>query len=111
MTPRPDALRAQSARRRRIALLPAAMCLAAPASAWNFGIPRLEDLGPKWDVLSVGQTPEEVVRVMGSPQGRTETVTAGISHLTLTWKDVGGHHYTARFVAGRLYVKQLFRPL
>lgn len=44
---------------------------------------------------------------MGSPSGRTETLTMGVPHLSLEWKDIRGYRYSARFLAGRLYAKEM----
>lgn len=79
---------------------------ARDASALDFTLPRFEDLRPKWAALSLGQRPELVLTLMGEPSGRTETVTAGVPHLVLVWKDIRGQQYTARFLAGYLYAKQ-----
>lgn len=85
-----------------------AVSLALPtaAQAIDFSLPKLEDLREKWSNVGMGATDALVVQVMGSPNGRTETQTMGVPHMTLEWKDIKGFRYTARFLGGRLYAKQ-----
>jgi hypothetical protein len=101
-----------AARRRALRAVPALAVLAATlpgggAHAFDLSIPKLEDLRPKWDAVGLGDTADEVIQRMGSPNGRTEVQTMGLAQLTLEWKDVRGWHYTARFLAGRLYAKEM----
>lgn len=83
-----------------------ALALSGPVGALDLGLPRFEDLRPRFEAVALGMTPEEVVRAMGgSPNGRTETQTMGVPHLTLEWRDFT-NQYVTRFLAGRLYFKQ-----
>lgn len=84
-----------------------AMALPLSAAAIDWTIPRFEDLQPKWAHVEAGQSPAAVALVMGEPTARTETVVAGVNCLELEWKDIKGNRYTAKFVAGRLYAKQV----
>ena len=93
--------------RRTLLGLAAGLAMAQTAHALDLGLPKLEDLRPKWDSLGLGTTAETVVQVMGSPSGRTETQAMGVPHLLLEWKDIKGLHYSARFLAGRLYAKEM----
>lgn len=81
------------------------LAAAQPTLALDLGLPSFEDLRPKFEAVILGMTPEEAVRSMGNPRGRTETQTMGVPHLTLEWRDMS-YLYTARFLAGRLYFKQ-----
>lgn len=84
----------------------ATLALLRPAAALDLGLPRFEDLRPRFEAVTMGMTPEEVVRAMGSgPNGRTETQTMGVPHLTLVWRDFS-NQYVVRLLAGRLYFKQ-----
>lgn len=91
------------------ALLAAALLLAGRpcAAAPDFSLPRLEDLRPKWAALGMGVTSELVLQVMGTPNGRSETQTMGLAQLTLEWKDIHGYRYAAKFLANRLYAKEM----
>jgi len=94
---------------RRQALLATALTglalLCRPAAAID--LPRLDDLRPKWDAVALGDTPEQVLQRMGNPNRRTELQTLGVARLDLVWKDIRGPLYTARFLAGRLYAKEM----
>lgn len=70
-------------------------------------LPRLDDLRPKWEAVSEGDSVEQVVQRMGSPNRRTEARTLGVSRVDLVWRDIRGQLYTARFFAGRLYAKEV----
>ena len=74
---------------------------------FGLGLPKLEDLRPKWDAVGLGTSADLVIQLMGGPNGRTETQTMGVPHLTLDWKDIRGYRYTARFLGGRLYAKEM----
>lgn len=87
------------------AVLPALALQAAQASA--FDLPRFDDLRPKWEVVTEGDSIEQVVLRMGNPNRRNETRVLGVSRVDLTWKDIRGPLYTARFFAGRLYAKEV----
>jgi hypothetical protein len=91
-------------RHKRLALL-AGMVLAGPVTALDVALPRLEDLRPRFEAVTLGMSPEEVLSAMGSPSGRTETQAMGVPHLTLEWRDLS-HQYVARLLGGRLYFKQ-----
>lgn len=86
---------------------------ALPALAWPVAqavaidLPRLDDLRPKWDAVSEGDSIEQVVLRMGNPNRRSEVRTLGVSRTDLVWRDIRGPHYTARFFAGRLYAKEV----
>jgi len=84
----------------------AATALPSAALAIDLTLPRFEDLRAKWETVGLGLAPELVVQLMGSPNGRTETQTMGVPHLALAWKDIKGNHFTAKFLAGRLYAKE-----
>ena len=92
-------------------LAAAAMCattaLPTAALALDLTLPKFEDLRAKWESVGLGLAPELVVQLMGSPNGRTEIQTMGVPHLALEWKDIKGNHYTAKFLAGRLYAKEM----
>lgn len=92
--------------RRTLLGLAIGLPVAHTAHALELGLSRFEDLRPKWDCLGLGTTVETVVQVMGSPSARTETQTLGVPYLRLEWKDIS-RHYSARFVAGRLYAKEM----
>lgn len=81
------------------------LTLAGSAAALDLGLPRFEDLRPRFETVTVGMMPEEAIRTMGKPNGRTETEMMGVPHLELEWRDVS-NQYIARFVAGRLYFKK-----
>ncbi|MBQ0942276.1 hypothetical protein KAK07_02885 [Ideonella sp. 4Y16] len=85
-------------------LLAVATC-ASPAHGWDLGLPRLEDLRPKWAAVELGATEAVVLQLMGDPITRTEAQTLGLQRLTLEWADLPGRCYRAEFVAGRLYQK------
>lgn len=85
----------------------AATALPTAALAIDLTLPKFEDLRAKWETVGLGLAPELVVQLMGSPNGRTETQTMGVPHLALEWKDIKGNHYTAKFLAGRLYAKEM----
>lgn len=99
----------QTTPRRRASLVAVALAMVAPisANAFDLRLPKLEDLRPKWANVEMGQTPAVVVQVMGDPSARTESEIAGIARLDLEWKDIKGNHYTAKFLAGRLFAKQV----
>lgn len=92
--------------RRTLLGLAVGLPVAHTAHALELGLPRFEDLRPKWDGLGLGTTVETVVQVMGSSSGRTETQTLGVPYLLLEWKDMS-RRYRAHFVAGRLYAKEM----
>lgn len=77
------------------------------AQAAALDLPRLDDLRPKWDAVSEGDSIEQVVLRMGNPNRRNEVRTLGISRTDLVWRDIRGPLYTARFLAGRLYAKEV----
>lgn len=83
----------------------AALALSLPAAAFNFTLPRFEDLRPRFDTVKLGASPEDAERALGKPHSRTETQAMGVPHVTLTWRDLS-NHYEARFLAGHLYFKQ-----
>ena len=99
----------QGTSQRRACLFGLALSMTAPTSALalDLTLPKFEDLRAKWASVEMGHTPALVVQLMGGPNGRTEAVTAGVERLELEWKDIKGNHYTARFLAGRLYAKQV----
>ena len=78
---------------------------ALPATA--FDLPRFDDLRPKWEQVAMGDTPEQVVLRMGNPNRRSEQQLMGVVRLDLVWKDIRSQQYTARFLAGRLYAKDM----
>ena len=94
---------------RRLLLQRAALsALALPAvPAVAFDLPRLDDLRPKWEAVSEGDSIEQVLLRMGNPNRRNEARTLGVSRVDLVWKDIRGPLYTARFLAGRLYAKEV----
>ena len=106
----------QSPNRRQFLALPpitalagALASLSAPfeAQALDLSLPKFEDLRAKWESVGLGATDALVVQVMGTPNGRTETQTMGVPHVTLEWKDIKGYRYAARFLGGRLYAKEM----
>ena len=105
MTPAPT--------RRQFLVIPWAAALGtglAPtgnALALDFSLPKLEDLREKWAAVGLGATDALVIQAMGNPNPRTETQTMGVPHLTLGWKDIRGFRFSARFLAGRLYAKEM----
>ena len=92
---------------RRNCLMAVLVALPGAATAFDLSLPKFEDLREKWASVGLGLSPELVQQVMGSPNGRTDTQTMGVPHLTLAWKDIRGYHYTAKFLAGRLYAKEM----
>lgn len=106
LTTKPQQLRST---RRALLAMAASTVLAMPgaASALDLTLPKFEDLREKWASVGLGLVPELVQQLMGSPNGRTETQTMGVPHLTLEWKDIRGNRYTAKFLAGRLYAKEM----
>lgn len=94
-------------RPRRSALAAGLAVLTAtlPAAAFDLGLPRLEDLRPRFETVKLGMSPDDAVRAMANPHARTETQVMGVPHLTLAWRDLS-NHYEARFLAGHLYFKQ-----
>lgn len=76
------------------------------AAEFQITLPSFLDLGSKWALVSLGTPPETVTEAMGSVAERTESHTLGVAHLTLVWRDLK-YRYTARFVAGRLYNKDM----
>ncbi|MBQ0944030.1 hypothetical protein KAK07_11860 [Ideonella sp. 4Y16] len=82
--------------------------LAVPAcEAIALDLPRLDDLRPKWDALTEGDSIDQVVLRMGNPNRRSEARMLGVTRTDLAWKDIRGPLYTARFFAGRLYAKEV----
>lgn len=68
--------------------------------------PALTDQRPKFEALGYGITPTDAETIMGAPTARHELGTVlGASHSTLIWVDLNSR-YTARFLAGRLYLKE-----
>ena len=95
-------------RRALLASLACGLALNGPvARAFDFSLPSFEDLRPKWAAVSVGDSIDQVQQRMGSPNTRTETQVLGVPQTALAWKDVRGYRYTARFLAGLLYAKEL----
>jgi len=96
------------ARRRFLSLSPLlALAGSDAALALDFSLPKLEDLRDKWATVGLGASAALVIKAMGEPNGRTETETLGLQRMTLEWKDIKGFRYTARFLAGRLFDKQM----
>jgi hypothetical protein len=77
------------------------------AQAQAFELPRFEDLRPRWNTLSEGDSLDQVLRQMGPPNRRSEVRTLGVSRTDLVWKDIRGNVYTARFLVGRLFAKEV----
>lgn len=90
-----------------LAAATASLALPTAAQAIDLALPKLEDLREKWAAVGIGATDALVIQVMGSPNGRTETQTMGVPHMTLEWKDIKGFRYAARFLGGRLYAKEM----
>jgi len=90
-----------------LGLAVASLAVCHQAQAVDFSLPKLEDLGEKWAAVGLGDSDAQALKAMGGANGRTETQTMGVAHLTLEWKDIKGFRYTARFLAGRLYLKQI----
>ena len=105
----PIAIDVPDASQRRACLFALALSISVPTSALalDLTLPKFEDLRPKWASVEMGHTSAVVVQLMGDPNSRTESVTAGVERLELQWKDIKGNHYTAKFLAGRLYAKQI----
>jgi len=80
----------------------------ADAFAWPQWLrpPALTDQQPKFNALAVGSTTTDAETIMGPPNFRHEVSTVlGTTHITLIWIDLNSR-YTARFLAGRLYLKE-----
>lgn len=99
----------QNCTRRRLLVLAPLLGLAGSdlALALDFSLRRLEDLRDKWASVGPGASAALVVKAMGEPNTRTETETLGVQRMTLEWKDILGFRYTARFLAGYLFDKQM----
>lgn len=75
--------------------------------ASNLGdiVAPFEDLLPKFQSLSMGQTMAEVVTIMGKPSAIEANEYVGIAIHLITWTNLRGQRFSARFVHGRLASK------
>ena len=83
-----------------------ALPIATP-QAFALEVPRFSELSSQWGRVQVGDTPAQVVTTMGEPTNRSEWQTLGVKHEALSWLELRGKRFTARFIGGHLYLKEM----
>lgn len=101
--------------RSRLALLAAVVLagglqMVALPHAEAIPLPVFENLESKWSTLTVGMTMEEVIQRIGSaPRQHEQSELVGVRVDDMSWIDIQLNQYRARFLAGRLYAKNVSR--